>query len=178
MINSCCNHLYLRERIEGLKLRFRTDMTFSEDGVFNVAYLRGLKKETTIRYFNQTLYNYVANEGQSTRKKIKNYFYMICLAWDNIDGFIGDERKSATYWRSWLSVIRNTIYHQDYRLDNIDDILSNGRTQEMIKKYRPLDLKSKLFMKALVNRKMRMVCAYYKAKSEVRNLVRKLIRGS
>lgn len=133
MINSCWNHLYLRERIEELKLRFRTDMTFSEDGVFNVAYLRGLKKEATIRYFNQPLYNYVANEGQSTRKKYKKYFYMICLAWDNIDSFIGDEGKNAIYWRGWLSVIRNTIYHQDYRFDNIDDILSNGRTQEMIK---------------------------------------------
>ena len=178
MINSCWNHLYLRERIEGLKLRFRTDMTFSEDGVFNVAYLRGLKKEATIRYFNQPLYNYVANEGQSTRKKFKNYFYMICLAWDNIDGFIGDERKSATYWRGWLSVIRNTIYHQDYRFDNIDDILSNGRTQKIKKNYCPSDLKSKLFIKALVNKKMRMVCSYYKAKCEVRNLVRRLIRGS
>ena len=139
MINSSWNRIFQRERIEKMTLPFRTDMTFSEDGLFNVMYLHDLDDESKILYLAKPLYNYVSNEGQVTRKKAKHYFYMMCLAFDGIDKFIGEKRKYKIYWKEWLSVIKDTLHRQDYAVNNADKIILNKRTKEMLEKYYPTE---------------------------------------
>lgn len=177
MINSSWNRVFQRERIEKMKLRFRTDMTFSEDGLFNVMYLRDLGDESKILYLAKPLYNYVSNEGQATRKKIKHYFYMMCLAFDNIDEFVGKERKSETYWKEWISVIKDTLYHQNYFVKTSDEILLNERTKEMLEKYHPTDIQGKLIMQKLKRGKLEELCRYYKMSYKIKSMVRQFIKG-
>ena len=177
MINSSWNRIFQRERIEKMKLRFRTDMTFSEDGLFNVMYLRDLDDESKILYLTKPLYNYVSNEGQATRKKVKRYFYMMCLAFDNIDEFVGENRKSETYWKEWLSVIKDTLYHQNYIADNANEILSNKRTKAMLEKYRPTDFQGKLVIKKMIKGQMKSLCHYYKTKRWIRSMLMQILKG-
>lgn len=177
MINSSWNRIFQRERIEKMRLRFRTDMTFSEDGLFNVMYLRDLNENSKILYLAKPLYNYVSNEGQATRKKVKRYFYMMCLAFDNIDAFIGENRKDETYWKEWLSVIKDTLYHQGYAVENADEIISNKRTKEMLENYHPKDVQGKLVMQKLMRGKLEELCRYYKMSCEIKSTVRQFIKG-
>lgn len=177
MINSSWNRIFQRERIEKMKLRFRTDMTFSEDGLFNVMYLRDLNEESKILYLARPLYNYVSNEGQATRKKVKRYFYMMCLAFDNIDEFVGENRKSETYWKEWLSVVKDTLYHQNYTVENADEILSNRRTKEMLKCYHPADVKSKLVVRKIMQGKLEELCRYYKMSHQIKSMLRRMLKG-
>lgn len=177
MINSSWNHIFQRERIEKMKLRFRTDMTFSEDGLFNVMYLRDLNEKSKILYLTKPLYNYVSNEGQATRKKVKRYFYMMCLAFDNIDEFVRENRKSETYWKEWLSVVKDTLYHQNYTIENADEILSNRRTKEMLECYHPADVKSKLVVRKIMQGKLEELCRYYKMSHQIKSMLRRMLKG-
>lgn len=177
MINSSWNRIFQRERIEKMKLRFRTDMTFSEDGLFNVMYLRDLNENSKILYIAKPLYNYVSNEGQATRKKVNHYFYMMCLAFDNIDKFVGENRKDEVYWKEWLSVIKDTLYHQNYSVKNADEILANERTKEMLEKYHPTDVQGKLIIQKLMRGKLEELCRYYKMSCKIKSTVRQFIKG-
>ena len=178
MINASWNRVFQRKQIEKVGLRFREDMTFSEDGLFNVMYLRSLDDVSKIIYLAEPIYNYVSNEGQATRKKVNQYFYMMCLAFDNIDKFLGEERKNSGYWKEWLSVIRDTIYHQNYILDNANEILSNRRTREMLERYHPRAFQDKLMLRNMKNREMQQICNYFKRKNQIRCALRRILKGS
>lgn len=175
MINSCWNRIFYRERIQNNGLHFRTDMTFSEDGVFNVAYLRQLEDTSKILYIKEPLYNYVSNEGQATRKKIDGYFYMICLAFDNIDAFIGNAGRTNTYWKEWLSVIRATLYHQNYAPYNAQEILLNKRTKEIIEKYRASGLQERFIIHKLKQGNIEKLCVYEKTRRQLIDTLRNIL---
>lgn len=177
MINSSWNRIFQRERIEKMKLRFRTDMTFSEDGLFNVMYLCNLNENSKILYIAKPLYNYVSNEGQATRKKVNRYFYMMCLAFDNIDEFIGENRKNEVYWKEWLSVIKDTLYHQNYAVENANEILSNKRTKEMLEKYNPKNVQRKLVVRKIRQGKLEELCRYYKMSYQIKSMLRRMLKG-
>lgn len=177
MINSSWNRIFQRERIEKMKLRFRTDMTFSEDGLFNVMYLRDLNEKSKIQYLAKPLYNYVSNEGQATRKKVNHYFYMMCLAFDNIDAFIGENRKDDIYWNEWISVIKDTLYHQNYIVDNVSEILLNDRTKEMLKTYYPASFQNELVVWNMKKGKVMALCCYYKTNYKIKSVLRRMLKG-
>ena len=177
MINSCCNHIYKRRGIVDLKLRFRMDMNFSEDGLFNVTYLRALTDESNIYYLSHPLYNYVANDEQCTKKKIANYFYQINLAWDNIDLFIGKENRNDIYWRGWLSNIKQALYHQGFKKEDGEVILENNRTKDMIKNYRPRDCSSRILFNEVKRGNFSRICWYYRTKSTIRGWIKMIIKG-
>lgn len=178
MMNSCWNKVFLRSRIQRLNLRFKTDMTFSEDGVFNVMYLQDLSETSNILYLAQPLYDYVSNNGQATRKLVNDYFHMMCIAFDNIDLFVGTERRTNTYWREWLLVIIDTIYHQSYVLSNSREVLSNDRTEAMLTQYHPNEIKNKIILSAIKAGQIDLICRFYKVKNTVRKFLKALLKGS
>ena len=177
MINSSCNRVFERERIEKLQLRFRTDMTISEDGLFNVRYLRDLDDTSKILYIAMPFYNYVSNDGQATQKKVVHYFYMMNLAFDNIDGFIGQERKTKVYWKEWEKVIKATFYHQNYVVDNAGEILSNKHTKEMLAQYCPQSLEDRFFMRNLKDGRIGTLCLFYKTATQTKKRLKQLLKG-
>lgn len=177
MINSSWNRVFERKRIEKLQLRFRTDMTISEDGLFNVKYLRDLDETSKILYIATPFYNYMSNDGQATRKKVVHYFYMMNLAFDNIDGFIGQERKTKIYWKEWGRVIKETFYHQNYIVDNADEILSNKHTKEMLERYRSQSLEDRFFMRNLKSGRIGTLCVFYKTAIQTKKRLNQLLKG-
>ena len=176
MINSSWNRVFERERIEKLQLRFRTDMTISEDGLFNVGYLRDLDETSKILYIAAPFYNYASNDGQATRKKVAHYFYMMGLAFDKIDGFIGQERKTNVYWKEWEKVIKATFYHQNYNVDNADEILSNKHTKEMLERYRSQSLEDRFFMRNLKSGRIGTLCLFYQTATRTKKRLTQLLK--
>ena len=177
MINSSWNRVFERERIEKMQLRFRTDMTISEDGLFNVKYLRDLDHTSKILYIATPFYNYVSNDGQATQKKVAHYFYMMNLAFDNIDGFIWQERKTKVYWKEWEKVIKATFYHQNYVVDNAGEILSNKHTKEMLAQYCPQSLEDRFFMRNLKGGRIGTLCLFYKTATQTKKRLKQLLKG-
>ena len=102
---------------------------------------------------------------------------MMCLAFDNIDEFVGEDRKSEAYWKEWLSVVKDTLYHQNYTVENADEIISNKRTKEMLEKYHPADIQGKLIMQKLMRGKLEELCRYYKMICKIKSAVRQFIKG-
>lgn len=156
MLNAPWNKVFLRERIEVLGLRFREDVTFSEDGIFNVTYLKSI---TDIMFVNQPIYNYVIHQGQVSQKKVNNFFYMMCQAYDCIDEFISEERMDEQYWLEWFKVIKNTFYHQDGDMSNANEIFETKRTKEMIAHYKPGNLFDRVVFYFLRKRRIKSIYA-------------------
>lgn len=62
ILNSPCNKLYIRDKI---KVRFPENLSLGEDLIFNLEYMRKIKK---IAFVKESLYDYIIHPGSLNRK--------------------------------------------------------------------------------------------------------------
>lgn len=177
MINASWNKVFRRKIIETNSLFFPENVTFSEDGIFNVGYLRALSTRAKILYFNDPIYNYAVNPEQATRRRHKNYFDMMCMAFDNIDAFLEGMPKDEEYWKEWFSVIKDTVFHQNYVIDNSTIIADNPRTKNMVACFCPQKLYDKILFKCFSKGHYKLFCDICKRRYIIAHLVKKVVSG-
>mgnify|MGYP005801522567 CR=1 FL=1 len=157
LLHSLCNKLYRKNCIAG---SFPEDMTMGEDLLFNLEYLKNCKG---IYILPMCLYRYVRNSRSATRKFRKNMSCMQCRIYENLYAFFDEmpaECKNNIDMRFFEHMVqlvfkRAIMSRGELREDRIRCVkegLKNRAFKDLMKRYRPENLKELIWMFLLKTR--------------------------
>lgn len=159
VINPVWNKIYRLDIIKKNDINFDWKITMGEDGLFNLNYFSCCKN---IILVDENCYVYVRHGIQATTRMQSGFFKMMDKIYDEIEIFITKYAElNNEYYRNWLEVICNTFYHQNYVMDNKEEILNNHRTIEMCKNLIPLNHKERISFGLIKIRRLEILNAFY-----------------
>ena len=153
LFHSACAILYRKDLIDGLNLKFDTNLRYNEDGLFNVEYLLYSRENVFINY-QHILYSYRMNEESATHKVdktsllyIKNMEYirekLLLLSNDFPDARISLQIQS----RDLTVILERLIYMASMDDRSFREIMSIIKETICFKKINNLDFKKMNFSK-------------------------------
>lgn len=146
-INPVWNKVYSLDIMKKNNIKFNTELTMGEDGLFNLQYFLCCQD---IVWLNQICYTYVRHESQATLHKHDDFFEMMDTVFNEIEIFITRYTDlSEEYYQNWLKVIFNTFYHQNFKLNNKEKILNNYHTKKMCRDLTPRTFVEKIAIKLI-----------------------------
>ncbi len=142
MINCGTNKVFCRSLILESGLRYDENMTFAEDATFNLQYL---KKTRRLYMISKTLYNYISNDTQAIKRRHKDYFKMHEKMFGAIENFLCDYGEvGEVFYDYWLKMLIYSCYHQNFRLDNLSEMMNHPNTMQMCTRCRPSAIMEKI----------------------------------
>jgi len=153
LINSPCNKLYKKEKINNLK--FLDNLSLGEDLIFNLSYLQDIE---TITCIPEVLYNYVYDNLNSLTKKIRTNIFdimflldeKICEFYLNKFGWNKDLNKLNKFLiRDIFNGLQRVIIESDLNKKNklimIKYVIENNRLQTALINNEYTNFQIKLF---------------------------------
>ena len=168
VFNPVWNKAFKGNIIREHEVKFDENIIFSEDALFNILFL---KHSENIYHIDKGLYYYVINEGSATQRRQPEYYRMLDHTFNKIEAFLGDnilEAQGNQHYGEWLSVIKQTIYHQKYNLFNKKEIEDNKRTKKMLKFFTPITLREKIEIFLIRNNGLYVYCWLKKMKQQIK----------
>lgn len=155
MLTSVWNKVFKKEIIQQNKISFDEKMTFAEDAVFVLDYMKYIKNMFLL---DKSLYYYVMHEEQVTMKPHARYFEMLNLYFSKLKRFLerfGECKED--YYLEWFHTILNSSYHQNFKMYNEKKIETNTKTIEMCKILKPTSLYDKLCFNIIKRKKTKLL---------------------
>lgn len=168
IMGSTCRCLYKREIIKRNKIMFHKEITYAEDLIFNLEYLRKINKVSIV---DEPLYYYKTKGKSLSLGYRKNFYSMINKLMNKIESVTENTNIENRLSYSWLSYLIETLrnatrgikFINSERINKIKEVVKDNKNKDRLKNinYKKLNTKNRLFYLIFYNNSMSLAMAFY-----------------
>jgi len=173
------NKIFKAKIIKENNIRFEHNIHVGEDYLFNIEYLKYVKKA---KYISQPLYNYIIQNGTLSQKYIERFIPLEMKIVRNVKEIYEERAFDMTYiYNQYMELLKSNIYNlqigQKSRKEIkkfIEEYIQELEKDKIIKKEikSKLSKENKILYKMLLNNKINYLVKYF----EIRFILKELIK--
>lgn len=180
LFNSPVNKIYKTEIIKQNNIRFEENICVGEDYLFNIEYIRCVKKA---RYISEALYNYTIKNGTLSRKYIDRFIDIEMKMVRKIKEIYEEKSFDMTYiYNQYMELLKSNIYNlqigeksktatkefiKEYIKELEKDRIINKETRSKLKK------ENKMIFIMIEKRNIELLFQYFKIRYIAKRLVKR-----